>query len=335
MTLPDDQTRREGSAEWLLVVACLAIGAGGLLIGLQVDGNGDLVGSGYTSLGIGAMVALVATLVQAGATGRFPRQPVTGLSALMGFFGISSLISGVLAPGGAWMFFEVLLLFWLLARRVKSQAPGPQIRGSDLLLLSLMLLFRLWITYQGSQHQWALVTVDIPVISWIPLPWLDPIQRVSLGSFTPAEMGFPITGLDFPLTLTLWSLGFALCAGGLYLRHGAAREHENDRIHGLIHTLPAKLALMVERLLPEEDWESQELHGLSERRLKKRIEALVGERIMRLRQFHAVYEATSFAQLADPAPFPTAIAHALERYREAEETRSLPPATYPEPVDTE
>lgn len=321
---------RAGTAERLLVLACLMIPAGGVLLGLQVDGRGDLVGTGYASLAIGALVALVATLVQAAAGGRFPRRSLTLLSAVMGFSGITFLVSGVLAPGGSWMFFEMLLLFWLLARRrTKSQPAGPEIRGSDLLLLSLMLLFRLWITHQGSRHQWELMSIDIPVLSWISLPWLEPIQSVSLGSFTPTELGFPSTGLDFPMTVGLWSVGFALCAGGLYLRHGASREHENDRIHALIRTLPDAVAAMVEGILPEEDWEALGLHGLSDRMLAKRIEALVGERILRQRQFHTAFQAGGLPQILESGGFPGAIVQALGRYSlpEQAETGEKPATT--------
>ena len=117
--LPD-----EGTARWQLAMSGLMIALGGLLLGLQVDGNSDLVGTGYTALGIGGLVALVATLVQASIAGRVPRDPIAGFSALCAFFGLTFIVAGVLAPGGTWMFFEVLLLFWLLARRRERFQPG-------------------------------------------------------------------------------------------------------------------------------------------------------------------------------------------------------------------
>ena len=72
---------RAGTAERLLVLACLMIAAGGVLLGLQVDGKGDLVGTGYAALAIGALVALVATLVQAAAGGLqpFPLGRIVGI----------------------------------------------------------------------------------------------------------------------------------------------------------------------------------------------------------------------------------------------------------------
>ena len=127
--LPRTSTRH---AELHLALACLMIGLGGLLLGLQVDGNGDLVGTGFTALGVGALVALAASLVQAGVAGRLPTDWLAGFSAACGFVGMSVCVAGVLAPGGAWMFAEVLLLFWLLARRRKRIQPGGPERSTIL-----------------------------------------------------------------------------------------------------------------------------------------------------------------------------------------------------------
>jgi hypothetical protein len=322
----------ERTARWQLALSGLMIAAGGLLLGMQVDGAGDVVGTGYTALGIGALVALVATLVQASTAGKVPRDPVAGFSAAVGFCGLSFLVAGVLAPGGTWMFFEVFLLFWLLARRRDRFATGgPEIGGGILLLVTLMLLFRLWITWQGSQHRWALMSVDVPLLSSISIDWLEPVKRVSLGSFSPTELGFPPTGLDFPLSMTLWAAGFALCASGLWMRGSAAREHENDRINSLIQTLPPASASLVVRVVPEEEWQSLGLHGLSKRRLASRLEALVAER---LRSYRDVQNALDVSPIPDPGPgddFPHIVGRAFA-------DRSLPSATpsaLPAPTEVE
>jgi hypothetical protein len=94
-------------------------------------------------------------------------------------------------------------------------------------------------------------------------------------------MGFPPAGLDFAPSATLWALGFAAVLGGLALVQSSAIEHENDRIHALIRTLPPSVADVVERILPEEEWRDLGLHGLPERQLARRIESAVAERVRR------------------------------------------------------
>ena len=297
---------REPSAELQLAWSCLMIGAGGLLLALQVDGRGDPVGTGYTALGIGAVVALCSSLLQASVTGSraLPRDMISIFSALCGFFGLAFVVAAVIAPGGTWMFFEVILLLWLLARRrSRVQTAGPEIALGSVLALALMLVFRLWVTYQGSEHRWQVMSLDVPVLSWIPIALLDPVQSVELGSFEPAELGFPPTGLDFPLTMTLWSAGFALCVIGLWWRTHAAYEHENDRIHATIQTLPPSLAVLVEKLLPEDKWKAMGLHGLSERMRCKRIEALVKERIDARRDFEVALQRVPLIGQRSPAGF--------------------------------
>ncbi len=266
---------REYTAESQLALACLSIAAGGALLGLQVDPSGRLLGTGLAALGIGAAVAVAAAVSQAARTGTPPRDAISILSAVCGFSGVVFLVSGVIAPGGGWMLFEIALLLWLCARRGFGLAATP----TAILILATMFLFRLWITHQGSQMRWEVLSIEIPVLSWIPLPGLESIQSVSLGSFTPAALGFPPTGVDFAFTSLLWSSGIALCALGMWWRTRAGVEYENDRIHATIYSLPPSLALLVEKLLPEEDWPAMGLHGLSERRRSKRIEALVHERI--------------------------------------------------------
>jgi hypothetical protein len=114
---------RATQARWMMAWAGLAIALGGTLLSLQVDGNHDLVGTGYTALSIGGLVALVATLLQVGSSGRLPRDVATALSSTAAFLGVAFIVAGVLAPGGPWMFMEVFVLLWLLARRrTRAQA---------------------------------------------------------------------------------------------------------------------------------------------------------------------------------------------------------------------
>lgn len=278
------------AAEWHVAIAGLMVGVGGTLLGLQLDADGRLSGTGLTSLGIGTLLSLVAALAQARWSRNLPRDGTSALAALAAFLGLAFVVAGALAPGGPWMFFEVFLLFVLVAARRRGTGEGARwIGGATLVGLGLMLLFRLWISYQGSEHRWEVLSMGIPILSWIPLDFLEPIQTVSLGSFTPRELGFPPAGLLFAPSMVLWAVGFCLAAGGIALAQSAAYEHENDRIHDLIQTLPPPLAVLVERLLPEEEWESLGLHGLSERRLGKRLEALASERFRRQRDIQTAF----------------------------------------------
>jgi hypothetical protein len=265
---------RRGPAARSLALACVVTALGGLLLGLQVDGNGDLSGTGFVALGVGGVVALAAELLGPWSASTMPRDALTALSTAAGFLGLAFVVAGVLAPGGSWMFAEVLLLIAVLAR---SRAGGVP-RGS-IALLALLFVLRLWIAYQGSEHRWQLATIEVPIVSSIPLKILEPIQRVDLGQFTPDEMGFPRAGLAFGPTLALWSAGFALAVAGLAWRARAALEHENDRIHATIQDLPPNLARLVERLIPEDRWGDLGLHGLSDRRLRKKLEQIFAERI--------------------------------------------------------
>jgi hypothetical protein len=287
-----------------LALACLMVAAGGLLLGLQVDGTGALVGTGWGPLGLGALVALAATLV-ASARGRgLPRDALSGHSALCGFLGLAFVVGGVLAPGGSWMFFEVLLLAVLLARSRSGARPAePELRAGTVAVLALMLLFRLWITLQGSEHRWQVMSVEIPILSSLPFDLLDSVKRVDLGEFRPEELGFPPAGLRFTPTLALWSGGFALSVSGLLWRSHATLEHQNDRIHATIHELPPSLAALVEKLLPEEEWPALGLHGLSDRMLRKRIEALVGDRLRRRRELESAFDAVRLTGAPEPAGF--------------------------------
>lgn len=318
--------RRARPAEWLIALSGFMIAAGGVLLGLQVDGNGRMSGTGFASLAIGALLALVATLVRVGTAGQLPRDAISVFAAATTFLGLSFVLAGVLAPGGPWMFFEVLVLLVLVAlRRSDPRGSARWISAGTACVLGLMLIFRLWITYQGSEHRWQLLSIQIPILSWIPFDFLAPVQSVSLGSFTPHELGFPPAGLDFAVTMTLWAVGFTACAAGLALQQGAVREHENDRIHDVISSLPPALAALVERLLPEEDWHAFGLHGLSDRRLCKKIEALVSARIQRQREFQTAFESSALLALTSSGGFSGEIHRALARYGS--------PAAHPPPRD--
>ena len=306
---------RASSADLHLALACLLVATGGVLLGVQFDTRREVVGTGWTPLAIGALAALVVTFLQGISPRRVPRDAISGLSALCGFAGLAFVIAGVLAPGGPWMFAELFLLLWLLARRKKrEQTSGPELLGSSLFALAFLLLFRLWITYQGSQHEWQLVEIDVPIVSWIPWDFLAPIQTVSLGVFTPRELGLPETGLHLPLSLSVWAAGFALCAAGLAWRSQAEMEHENDRVHATIWQLPGELAALVEQLLPEEDWYRLGLHGLPDRLRQKRLLTLVRETIAERAQFHEAVLRGSYRVPEIPPGFPTEVLSAVERY---------------------
>lgn len=304
-----------------IALGAALIGLGGLLLGLQVDANRAVCGTGLAPLGVGALLALAALAART-TSGRVPRDGL-GISAVAaGFLGLAFAISGVLAPGGPWMFLEVLILVLVVALRRPDPATGRWIGASAYVLLALFLLFRLWVSYQGSLFRWQVVSVDVPVLSWLPFEFLEPVQRVALGSFTPHELGFPPAGLDFALSSALWALGFAACVGGLALLQASTLEHENDRVHALIRTLPAPLADVVERLLPEEEWRDLGLHGLPERRLARRVEALVAERIRRQGELARALEQSRLLARADPEGFAGGITRALTADVRNEERRA-------------
>lgn len=311
----ESRPQREGSAELQLALACLCVALGGLLLGCQVDARGSLAGTGMTPLGIGALVALVVTFLQHPSPARVPRDLISGVSAAAGFCGLAFVVSGVLAPGGPWMFAEVVMLLWLLARRRKrEQTSGPELLSSSLFALAFLLLFRLWITYQGSEHRWQLVSIEVPILSWIPLDLFDPVKTISLGSFTPRELGLPEVGLDLPVSISLWAVGFALCAAGLAWRSHAEMEHENDRIHATIQTLPPVLVALVERLLPEDEWYHRGLHGLPERLRRKKLQSLVRDEINDRAAFHDAIIGSTFRALELGPGFAAEIQRAMGHY---------------------
>ena len=325
------------SAEMQLALACVTVAAGCLLLGMQIDGTGALVGTGRTSFAIGVVVALVAMLLrstrEASAAHRkgtgpwLPRDLVSVASVVTGFFGLACVVGGVLAPGGGWMFFEVLLIVSLLAfHQSRGQPFAPLVGTGAITMLSLMLIFRLWITWQGSEHRWAVMAIDVPILSGLPISFLDPVRSVSLGSFTPHELGFPPAGIDFHVSMTLWALGFVLCIAGLRWGSHAAREHENDRIHETIGLLPPGLANVVSKVLPEEEWEELGLHGLSDRLRKKRIDGLFSERMRERREVGSALESLDLLSMhgrlaqSDPGGFAGEIYESLTRQD------ALPPA---------
>lgn len=308
--LPATRTlQAERHAEWLVALGALMVACGGLLLGVQVDANRGFSGTGYAALALGSVVALVSTIVRARGAQGLPRDFTGAFAALSSFLGLAFVAGGVLAPGGPWMLGEFAALVVLALFRPRERARG--IASGVLWLMVVLFVFRLWITYQGSRNHWQVLSVPIPILSWLPFDFLAPVQSVALGSFTPWELGLPPAGVDFPITLGLWSGGFALCAAGIFVVQLAAREHENDRVHDVIHTLPAPVAGLVERLLPEEEWEALGLHGQPTRLLCKRIEALVRERAQRQRDFALAYERTQLLALTHTDDFSGSIQGAL------------------------
>ena len=300
------------NAERQLTIACLLIAFGGVLLALQLDGDGAIVGTGFTPLGIGAVVALAATLLAGAGSNSLPRDGLDVLSIASAFLGLSFIVAGVLAPGGSWLFFEVVVLLWLLTRRrPEEKANGPILAPSACAALAAMLLLRLWIAYQGSENRWQLMEISVPILSSIPWSLLDPIKTIQLGSFDPTEMGLPAGGMRFGPTLTLWSCGFAAVASGLMWRARAAYELENDRIHATIQTLPGALARLVERLLPEEQWKQQGLHGLSERLRCKKIEALIEKEMGTRREFENLLRRTPLLAPPGASEFAADIGNAM------------------------
>ncbi len=281
----------EHSASTGILAGGLLAAIGGVLLGVQIDQNGSWSGTGWASFSIGALLALGATIVRTRAEGRLPRNTLGIFAVVASFLALAFLLSGVLAPGGSWMFFEMFVIVAVVVLKRQPSSEARWVGYGALGLLVAMLCFRLWITYQGSENRWAVTTIPIPIVSWIPFSFLDPIKSISLGSFTPHELGFPPAGLSFGPTLTLWSFGFALCVAGLLIVQISAREHENDRIHALIQTLPPPLAVFVERIVPEEEWYALGLHGLPERRLARHIESVVADRMARQKGLRAAIDA--------------------------------------------
>lgn len=298
---------RASNAEQGIAWACVLIALGGLALGCQVDRNGSVSGTGLAPFAIGAFIAVAAAFARARAGEILPRDVHAAFASVFGLAGLAFLASGVLAPGGPWMFVEVVVILVAAWRSNGERVLG---RGT-LFVLASFFLFRAWVSYQGSRWHWQVLQIDVPVLSWLPFEALEPVKRLSLGSFTPHEMGWPPAGLEFATTMSLWALGFALVAGGMTWLQTAAREHENDRIQALIATLPNPLAALVEKLLPEDDWRALGLHGLSERRLAKRIETLVAERARAQRDLGRALSTLAHDAQRGEAGFSGEIARAL------------------------
>jgi hypothetical protein len=174
------------------------------------------------------------------------------------------------------------------------------------------------------------MSIPVPIISSIPFDFLDPLKRIPFGQFGPDELAVPPSArLEFELTAAMWTAGFVACAAGLAWLANAAAEHENDRIHATIHTLPPGVAALVERLLPEERWAEIGLHGLSQRLLCKRIEALVQERMAERRDFDALLRRTPLLPAANPSGFAGEIEGAL-----AQDSVNSPDASAPRSAES-
>ena len=144
----------EARASTRLVWSCAAIGLGGILLGLQRQATGELVGTGLRPLGISALIAAVALIFTfltgvrvPGISGsgsfepRLPRDGLGAIASLGGFAGLTFLIAAVLLPGGSWMFVEALVIVLVLARSQTGPANlaitrGPSLRHGALVAFS-------------------------------------------------------------------------------------------------------------------------------------------------------------------------------------------------------
>lgn len=305
---------RERSNELELALSTAMIAAGGVLLGVQLDTLRRVHGTGFGGVAMGLFVALFATaLVARRAT--LPRDAVAWWGTLGSLFGVAFVVGGVLVPGGPWMFVELGLLTWLFART--RAAPGLFVTPAAVISLAVMLLFRLWLTYQASRGEFQVGTIKVPLISRLPDDFLGDFQHITIGSFTADDLMFPATeGLDFPATSAVWAFGFVQVIVGLAWRARAAREHEDDRVHATIRRLPPELAHLVERLLPEDEWPQLGLHALSDRKLEKRIEELVRERVGRAREIDERLRRLARPDHGMDTGFGAQIAGALEPPRE-------------------
>jgi len=271
------------SAKDAIGLGCLLAGLCGLCGAVWIDPDLALAGTGHAALAAGVVVALVATL----ASGKSPLglpQDATGAVARVGWFAAQAfLVALVLAPGGAWLFVELLLLLVLLARRDATRA-WLGFGGAAFATLVSALAFKLWILHQGSEGRWQVASVPVPLVSALPFEALEPLRAVELGQFTADELGLPPAGLGYGLVALLLVVGFACGVAATALRAHGAREHEDDRIDDLLRTLPAPLARSVQALVPEREWEALGLHGLPERKLARRLEELARERARALEQ---------------------------------------------------
>jgi hypothetical protein len=133
-------------------------------------------------------------------------------------------------------------------------------------------------------------------------------------------LGFPPAGLAFAPTCALWALGFAVCVAGLLLLQASALEHEDERIHDLLSTLPPPVCDAVERVVPAEEWRALGLHGLPARALARRIESLVAERVRKLEGLRRTLAAADLAARSSASEFEGEIQRALRRADDPGET---------------
>ena len=309
----------ERSSADQLLIACAMIAVGGALLGLERQADGSFCGTGFASLGMGALIALLPMLFalvngSAAAKPMLPHTWLAALSSLTGFAGLAFVAGGVLVPGGPWMFIEAIILLLVLSRRSsEGEIAGVRVTHGTILWLVIFLFLRLWVTYQGVQNEWAAISFEVPFFS--SLPWLpESMRHFSLGDFTATEFGIPAQGLHYSHTIALWASGFAISIGGLWWRHRAGVEFENDRVHETIHRLPPAYASLVELVLPEDEWRELGLHGLNERQRRKRIALLTQERIARQAEFNRAFLAGRPAIEGEAPAFVNDIQQVIEAY---------------------
>jgi hypothetical protein len=161
------ETAAPRAAQWHVAIAVAMVGVGGALLGLQVDADGKFSGTGLTSLAIGTLLALVSSLAQARATRGLPRDGTGAFAAVAAFLGLTFVVAGSLAPGGPWMFFEVFLLFVLVAaRRRGATEPARWIGGPTFVALDVDASP----TGNGNARRSSDVSTSAPR-SWPTPPW--------------------------------------------------------------------------------------------------------------------------------------------------------------------
>ena len=265
----------------------LLAGFAGLCGAVWIDADGAFAGVGYAPLAAGSIVALVALLARKDAG--MPHD-AWALSARIGLYAaLSFLLALVLAPDGAWLYAELVVLVVLLTRQ-RPRAAWLGFGASTFVGLCIALAFKLWLLRQGSLQQWQVAQLDVPVVSWVPLDILRPFQTIDIGSFTASELGLPPAGLAFGPTALLLAVGFVAAVASIALLSWGEAEHEDDRVAALLSTLPPAVAQLVEVLIPEREWGALGLHGLSDRKLARRMEELVRERARALQHSQVVLQ---------------------------------------------
>ncbi len=269
--------------QWGALLASVA----GLCGAVWIDANGAPAGVGYAPLAAGSIVALVALLARRGAG--MPHD-AWALCARVGLYAaLSFLLALVLAPDGAWLYAELVVLVLLLTRE-RPRTAWLGFGASTFVWLCIALAFKLWLLRQGSLQQWQVAQLDVPVVSWVPLDILRPFQTIDIGSFTASELGLPPSGLAFGLTSLVLAVGFVSAVASIALLSWGEAEHEDDRVAALLSTLPPAVAQLVEALIPEREWSALGLHGLSDRKLARRMEELMRERARALQHSQIILQ---------------------------------------------